>query len=158
MAKSLYNPPKGDKYTGVTPNASPLAPAGQYPERPGTVYERKMGPDRAGQVGPSRFFEGVATDTDVPNEFTNGVMQGYETAAGHPNHNKNVYEKWPDETMRERAHVGSAAWVEAPTYLGEFSHGADSVLAERKFEMVDRGAPNPDGRRYERRNPAEVMD
>lgn len=136
---------------------SPIAPVLNYPERPGTVYERKMAPNRAGQVGPLRFEENLASDTDIPNEFTVGVMQGYETG-GRPNHNKNVYEKWPEETMRERAHVGSAAWVEAPTYLGEFAHGADSTLAERKFEQVDRGRPNPQGARYERRNPAEVMD
>lgn len=158
MAKNLYNAPTGDKYTGVTPNASPIAPAVQVPERPGTVYERKEAPNRPGVVGPLRFEENLASDTDIPNEFTKGVMQGYETAPGHPNHNLNVYEKWPEETMRERAHVGSAAWVEAPTYLGEFSHGADSMLAERKYEQVDRGAPNPSGRRYERRNAAEVMD
>ena len=136
---------------------SPIAPTGQFPERPGTVYERKVAPSRTGVTGPLRFEENLASDTDIPNEFTKGVMQGYETGS-RPNHNKNVYEKWPEETMRERAHVGSAAWVEAPTYLGEFSHGADSVLAERKFEQIDRGAPNPSGRRYERHNPAEVMD
>jgi hypothetical protein len=105
-----------------------------------------------------RFEEGLATDTDLPMEFQNGVMQGYTTANGRPNHNENVYEKWPAETMRERAHVGSAAWVEAPTYLGEFAHGTDTVNAERKFELVDRGAPNPTGERYERHNPAQVMD
>jgi len=133
-----------------------LAPAPTFPERPGTVYERKAGPDRSGNVGPLRFEEGLATDTDIPSEFSNGAMQGYVTAPGRPNHNQNVYEKWPAETMRERAHVGSAAWVEAPTYLGEFAHGTDSVLAERKFEMVDRSAPY--GKRYERHNAAEVMD
>jgi len=135
---------------------SPIAPSGMYPERPGTAYERKMGPDRAGVVGPLRFEEGLATDTDIPNEYTKGFMQGFVTAPGRPNHNANVYEKWPEETMRERAHVGSAAWVEAPTYLGEFAHGADSVVTEKKYEMVDRSAPY--GRRYERHNPAEVMD
>lgn len=84
-------------------------------------------------------------------------MQGYQTA-GRPNHNQNVYEKWPEETMRERAHVGSAAWVEAPTYLSEFAAGTDSVAEERKFVMIDRGAPNPTGARYERHNAAQVRD
>lgn len=136
---------------------SPIAPLDSYPERPGTYFERKMAPDMAGGRGPMRFEEGLATDTDLPNEFTNGAMQGYATA-GRPNHNVNVYEKWPAETMRERAHVGSAAWVEAPTYLGEFAHGTDTVYAERKFEQVDRGMPNPTGARYERHNPAQVQD
>jgi hypothetical protein len=135
---------------------SPIAPLDSYPERPGTHFERKMAPDVSGKVGPLRFEEGVATDTDVPNEFSNGVMQGYMPAPGRPNHNRNVYEKWPEETMRERAHLGSSAWVEAPTYLGEFAHGTDTVLAERKYEQIDRSAPY--GRRYERHNPAEVMD
>lgn len=135
---------------------SPLAPVAKYPERPGTVYERKMAPDAAGGRGPLRFEEGLGTDLDLPNEFGNGVMQGYRTAAGRMNHNANVYEKWPAETMRERAHVGSAAWTSAPTYLGEFAHGTDSHNAERRYEMEDRNGPL--GRRYERRNPAMVQD
>ena len=134
-----------------------LAPAPTFPEKVGTTYERKDAPNRPGQVGPLRFEENLASDTDIPNEFTNGVMQGYRTGA-RPNQNLNVYEKWPAETMKERAHLGSAAWTEAPTHLSEFSHGTDTVLAERKYEMVERGAPNPTGRRYERRNAAEVQD
>lgn len=136
---------------------SPIAPVDHFPERVGTNYERKMAPARTGTVGPLRFEEGLASDTDIPNEFTKGVTQGYLTGA-RPNQNKNVYEKFPEETMRERAHVGSASWVEAPTYLGEFAHGTDTVATERKFEQVDRGAPNPSGRRYERHNPAQVND
>jgi hypothetical protein len=135
---------------------SPIAPLDSFPERVGTTYERKRAPDVAGGTGPGRFYEGLATDTDLPNEFSNGAMQGYITAPGRNNHNENVYEKWPEETMRERAHLGSASWTEAPTYLGEFAHGTDSVLAERKYEQIDRSAPY--GRRYERHNPAEVMD
>ena len=158
MAKSLYNAETGTKGTGVTPNSSSLAPTDNYPERPGTYYERKMAPDQSNGRGPLRFEEGLATDTDLPSEFANGVMQGYVTAPGRPNHNENVYEKWPEETMRERAHVGSAAWPEAPTYLGEFAHGTDTAYAERKYELVDRGRPNPTGARYERHNPAEVQD
>jgi len=136
--------------------SSPMAPQDHFPERVSTVYEAKMGPDVSGGRGPLRFEEGLATDTDLPREFSNGVMQGYVTSPGRPNHNRNVYEKSPAETMAERAHVGSAAWPEAPTYLGEFAHGTDAVLAERKFELVNRDAPF--GRRYERRNPAEVQD
>lgn len=135
---------------------SPLAPTVRTPERMGTMYEMKMAPNRPGQVGPLRFEENLASDTDIPNQFTVGVMQGYETDGR--NHNKNVYEKWPEETMSERAHVGSAAWTEAPDYLSEFAAGTDSVAEERAYTMIDRGAPNPTGARYERRNPAQVRD
>lgn len=135
---------------------SPIAPLDRFAERQGTYYERKMAPNVSGGRGPLRFEEGLASDTDLPSEFGNGAMQGYTPAPGRSNHNQNVYEKWPEETMRERAHLGSSAWPEAPTYLGEFAHGTDSVLAERKYEQIDRSAPY--GRRYERRNPAEVMD
>ena len=100
-----------------------IAPAPGFPERPGNTYERKMSPATPGLRGPLRFEEGIATDTDVPNDFQLGLDQGYDTPAGRPNHNSNVFEKYPEETMRERAHVGSAAWVEAPTYLGEFAQG-----------------------------------
>ena len=101
----------------------------------------------------SRFEEGVATDTDVPQEFTKGAMQGYEPAAGRPNRNKNVFEKLPEETMRERAHVGSAAWVEAPANLYEFAasgfadHGDNRI--EREFRS---GGPQKAS------NPAVVTD
>lgn len=154
MAKNTYKAPTG--LATQSGGNNQLAPAPTFPERPGTQFEAKMAPAQSGTVGPLRFEEGIATDTDVPNDFTVGVMQGYRTG-GRPNHNANVYEKYPEETMRERAHVGSAAWVEAPTYLGEFAHGTNTVLAERKFELVNRGH-NTLGRRWERHNPAEVMD
>lgn len=128
-----------------------LAPNPRYPERVGSTYEAKVGQNYE-RRGPLRFEEGLSTDSDVPNDFTVGVMQGYQTAPGRPNHNANVFEKYPEETMRQRAHVGSAAWVEAPTFLGEFSHGASNA-AEIKYEEVDRS-----GGRYERLNPANVPD
>lgn len=157
MARSLYQAAGGTPNgTQVTKNNPTLAPNTSFPERPGTYYERKAGANTSGTTGPARFYEGVASDTDVPREFANGAMQGYQTAAGRPNHNMNVYEKYPDKTMAERAHVGSAAWIEAPTYLNEFAHGTDSVLAERKFELVNRAAPY--GRRWERVSPAEIND
>lgn len=133
--------------------AGELAPNPMYPERVGVNYERKMAPNAPGGRGPLRFEEGVATDTDVPNEFVKGVMQGYMPAPGRPNHNANVYEKWPEETMKERAHMGSAAWVEAPTYLGEFAHGSFSDYAAVTYEQVSRS-----GGYYRRLNPAEVDD
>lgn len=130
-----------------------IAPVPQFPERMTPVYERKMSPAQTGLRGPLRFEEGVATDTDVPNEFQNGAMQGYITPPGRPNHNQNVFEKFPEETMKERAHVGSAAWVEAPTFLQEFSGGTFSDYAEAQFEEVIRS-----GAHYQRINPASVAD
>lgn len=135
---------------------SPLSPAPRYPERVTSVYERKTGTNTV-RRGPLRFEEGLATDTDVPDDFQLGIMQGYRVAPGRMNHNANVYEKWPDETLKQRAHMGSAAWVEAPTFLGEFAHGSGPE-AEMRYEQVDRGHPNPQGARYERINPAMVRD
>lgn len=132
--------------------SSPLAPQPQYPERVGTTYESKYTQNNV-RRGPLRFEEGVATDTDVPDDFTTGVLQGYQTPPGRPNHNQNVYEKWPEETLRQRAHMGSAAWTEAPTFLGEFAHGANNDNAAIKYEQVNRS-----GGRYERINPANVPD
>jgi hypothetical protein len=129
-----------------------LAPDPQVPERVTNVYEVKGGPDMPGGKGPLRFEEGLGTAPQVPGEFVRGIMQGIQTAPGRPNHNANVYEKYPDETLRERAHPGSAAWVEAPTYLGAFA-GGTSQEAELRYIAVTRN-----GGRQERRNAAEVMD
>lgn len=130
-----------------------IAPNPGFPEKTGSVYERKMAGAVPGQRGPLRFEEGVATDTDVPNDFQLGLDQGYNTPAGRPNHNINVFEKSAEETMRERAHVGSAAWVEAPTYTNEFSQGNFQDYAEPRIEEVARS-----GGRYQRMNPAAVTD
>jgi hypothetical protein len=112
-----------------------------------------MSPATPGLRGPLRFEEGIATDTDVPSDFQVGLDQGYDTPAGRPNHNTNVFEKYPDETMKQRAHVGSAAWVEAPTYLGEFSQGNFGDHSQVVIEEVIRS-----GGRYQRMNPAQVAD
>lgn len=130
-----------------------IAPNPQFPEKVGAVYERKMSAAQPGLRGPLRFEEGVATDTDVPNDFQLGLDQGYDTPAGRPNHNANVFEKYPEETMKERAHVGSAAWVEAGTYVNEFSQGTFNDYAETSIEEVFRS-----GSRYQRMNPAAVID
>jgi hypothetical protein len=130
-----------------------IAPDPKFPERPGTTYDRKMSPATPGQRGPLRFEEGIATDTDVPQEFTKGAMQGYEPAAGRPNRNKNVFEKLPEETMRERAHVGSAAWVEAPSFLGEFAAGGFADHGDNRIEEVIRNGAN-----QKAVNPAVVQD
>ena len=52
-----------------------IAPTPKFPERPGTIYDRKISGATPGQRGPLRFEEGIATDTDVPQEFTKGAMQ-----------------------------------------------------------------------------------
>lgn len=130
-----------------------LAPNPGYPERTGNIYERKMAPGVPGNRGPLRFEEGVATDTDVPNDFQVGMMQGLVTAPGRPNHNQNVYIKPAEQTMQQRAHVGSAAWVEGPQFLGEFANGSFSDYAEVTYQEVIRT-----GGHYLRRNPAVVTD
>lgn len=127
-----------------------LAPAPQVPSVQGSVYELKVAPDLPGGRGPLRFEEGLATDTDLPMEFVNGMRQGYiDDGRGH---NANVYEKYPEETMRERVHVGSASWVEAPTYLQGFL-GGSSDEAEQRYIQVSN--PNTIQRR---RNAAMVVD
>lgn len=130
-----------------------IAPSPSFPERVGNGYEVKVASAQPGERGPLRFQEGVGTDTDVPNEFAKGAMQGYTTAPGRPNHNLNVYEKPAAETTRERAHVGSAAWVESPQFLGEFAGEAFGDHGVVKYTEADRS-----GGRYERRNPARVTD
>lgn len=133
---------------------SPLSPLDPFPERVTTVYEMKTAPNMPGGRGPMRFEEGIATDTDVPNDFVLGVRSGYETGS-RPNQNKNVFEKTPEETMKERAHVGSAAWVEAPDYLAAFSASTGNE-AERQFIMVDRGSGL--GQKWHRQDAAVVRD
>lgn len=132
---------------------SPIAPTPMAPERPGTLYERKFSAAVPGNRGPLRFEEGVATDTDIPSDFQVGAMQGYLTSPGRINHNLKVDTKWPEETVRQRAHVGSASWVEAPTFLNEFAHGSFTQAAERSYQQSVR-----DGMSYRRVNPAVVWD
>lgn len=127
-----------------------LAPAPQVPSQQSSVYEVKVAPDMPGGRGPLRFEEGLATDTDLPMEFVNGMRQGYiDDGRGH---NANVYEKYPEETMRERVHVGSAAWVEAPTYLQGFLGGSSDEAEQRYIQTSN---PNTIQRR---RNAAMVLD
>ena len=129
-----------------------ISPAPRFPERAPHTYEMKEA-GNATRRGPLRFEEGIATDTDVPNDFQLGLDQGYDTPEGRPNHNMNVMEKYADETMRERAHVGSAAWVEAPTYLGEFAQGN---FGDHSVVVIEEVVRN--GSRQERMNPASVLD
>lgn len=116
-----------------------LSPAPQFPERAPVVYESKMGPNVAGNRGPLRFEEGVATDTDVPNDFMRGMMEGTNPAPGSMDHvDPNTQYKHANETMAERAHVGSAAWVESPTFLGDFASGAGEGN-QIQYVATDRG-------------------
>lgn len=132
-------------------NTSPLGPTAVPPETASPFYEIKQG-NNVARRGPLRFEEGIGTDTSVPADFVVGVQQGIVPAPGRPNHNRNVYEKPAAETMQERAHLGSAAWVEAPSYLGSFAQGT-SPEAEVRYIQT-----NVSGGRYERRNPACVTD
>ncbi len=133
-----------------------LAPNPQVPEKFSPSYELK-GASNSARRGPLRFEEGVATDTDVPSDFVTGAMSGYQTAPGRPNHNANVWHKPAAETLRARAHVGSAAWIDAPTHVAEFSQGVDvNANSARRYEQVSRG--NGLGQKYFRQNPAVVTD
>jgi hypothetical protein len=80
-------------------------------------------------------------------------MQGYVPAAGRPNRNAPVHTKPAEETMRERAHVGSAAWIEAPDYLGEFSTGSFQDYGTNTYEEKF-----VSGSHQQRVNPAQVQD
>jgi hypothetical protein len=107
-------------------------------------YERAIAVNNT-RRGPLRFEEGVATDTDVPNEFGRGAYADcfYERPV------TNV--KGPEETMRERAHVGSATWIEAPAMLSDFVYGAQAGQGLPEWEM-EYGSEQ----RYMRINPSTV--
>jgi hypothetical protein len=128
-----------------------IAPVPSLPERVGTVYERKYSPADPGMRGPLRWEEGIATDTAVPDDFMQGMGDGYQTPPGRPNHNTNVYEKFPAQTMQERAHLGSAAWTEAPEFLTAFAAGTSEPPVN--YPQIARS-----GAHYNRVNPATVSD
>jgi hypothetical protein len=51
------------------------------------------------------------------------------------NHNNpEMFYKHPEQTMAERAHVGAASWIEAPTVLSEFVQGSVAGDAMPYFE------------------------
>ena len=129
-----------------------IGPAPVFPERSPQSYDVKLG-GNAERRGPLRFEEGIATDTDVPTDFQKGVASGSATAPGRPNRNAPVWQKPAAETLAERAHVGSASWIEAPTFLGEFAHGSFTNYAEQTVETVVRS-----GARTQRLNPTVVND
>jgi len=114
---------------------------------PETGYETTIANNTA-RRGPLRFEEGLATDTDLPYEFGRGAYgdcagnaRGRQTMAG--------MLKTPEETLRERVHVGSASWIEAPMELSEFVQGAMSD--HPTFERVQ-GSES----RLVRHNPTQV--
>jgi len=129
-----------------------IAPANIPPEVTPQSFQRTMGPNTAMGKGPLRFEEGLATDTDVPNDFMQGMGDGYQTGPGSPNHNNPESQyKHADQTMAERAHVGSASWVDAPSVLGEFVGGVTEPPVT--YPDVVRS-----GGRYERMSPETVTD
>lgn len=114
-----------------------IAPNPLYPERAAQFFDRSMAPSIPGNRGSLRHEEGVATDTDVPSDFARGAFYDTTFAPGRLNHNNpDMVYKHADETMRERAHVGSASWVEAPTVLSDFVQGASAGQTMPTFERV----------------------
>ena len=131
-----------------------LSPGPQYPEKGLYAYDETVAPARPGGRGPLRFEEGIATDTDVPSDFTRGMTEFMVSAPGRINHiDPNTQFKMPEETMAERAHVGSSAWIDAPSMLGEFAHGSFTDQAEVTYEEVTRS-----GGIQKRRAPEVVSD
>jgi hypothetical protein len=114
-----------------------FAPQNPYPESQRNVFERKTAPSITGNKGPLRFEEGVATDTDVPNDFGKGAYADTSSAPGRPNQNNpEMFYKHAADTMRERAHVGSASWIEAPEVLGDFVQGTVAGSHAPSFEYA----------------------
>jgi hypothetical protein len=95
---------------------APVPPLGPEKFR-GAAYETDIAQNDR-RRGPLRFEEGIATDTDVPNDFRRGAY--VDTANERPV----TCIKGAAETQRERVHMGSSTWIEAPALLGEFAHGA----------------------------------
>jgi len=133
-----------------------VAPAPMFPEKHSPVFERTMAPSIPGNRGPLRFEEGVATDTDVPGDFSRGAYFDSAPNPARPNDaqaNAEGQYKRSYETMRERAHVGSASWVEAPEVLGEFVQGSMAGDGMPQFEYSYNS-----GGHMNRPNPTVVYD
>jgi hypothetical protein len=99
--------------------------------QPETGYEHVMAVNTA-RRGPLRFEEGVATDTDVPMDFGRGA---YGDTGGDGRGRPFYGVKSPEETMQERAHVGAATWIEAPTQLQDFVYGASAGQGPPQFDL-----------------------
>lgn len=127
-----------------------LAPSPRFSERTGSVYEEKTAPSKPGNRGRLWPEEGLATDTDVPKDFVRGATEGVHTSSGGANNvNPETQFKHAAETMQERAHPGSAAWVEAPSHLKGFVQGVGEPPVT--YPQVTRS-----GTRQEAPNPARV--
>jgi len=124
-----------------------FAPQNPYPEKPDYVFEKKIAPSKSGNKGPLRFEEGVATETDIPQDFRKGAYE--DTAPDSRGHARSeMFYKHAADTQRERAHIGSASWIEAPEVLGDFVQGATSGDHRPTFEYVHNSGlhqarPNP---------------
>jgi hypothetical protein len=120
-----------------------------FPEKHSPVFERSFAPSIPMNKGPLRFEEGVATDTDVPADFAQGAYEDTAPSPMRQNHNNpEAFYKHAMDTMRERAHVGSASWIEAPSVLSDFVQGAMAGDGMPTFEYeYNTGAhmnrPNP---------------
>lgn len=97
-----------------------------YPDQ-SVQYERAVAVNNT-RRGPLRFEEGIPTDTDVPTEFGKGAYDDTN------NVRPRLEVKSAQETMRERAHVGSSTWIEAPTMLSDFVYGAQAGRNSPSYE------------------------
>lgn len=131
-----------------------VAPAPMFPEKGMPMFERTLAPSIPMNRGPLRFEEGIATDSDVPMDFGVGAYEDTAPSPMRMNHNNpEMFYKYPEETMRERAHVGSATWIEAPAMLGDFVKGATAGDMMPTFEYVYNT-----GMHMNRPNPTVVSD
>ena len=131
-----------------------VAPAPMFPEKSPTMFERGFAPSIPMNKGPLRFEEGVATDTDVPADFTVGAYMDTAPSPMRMNHNNpEMFYKHAADTMRERAHVGAASWIEAPAVLSEFVQGAVAGDGMPTFEYEYNT-----GGHMNRPNPTVVFD
>lgn len=102
-----------------------ISPAPKHPEKFAPVFERVTAPSKTGNKGVVHFYEGVATETGVPQDFRQGsVADTHGDSRGHQT--VETFFKRADQTTRERAHMGSASWIEAPALLGDFVSGTKS--------------------------------
>lgn len=114
-----------------------VAPNPMFPEKGTPMFERTLAPSIPGNRGPQRFQEGIESDTDVPMDFGVGAYEDTAPSRMRMNHNNpEMFYKYAEETMRERAHVGSASWIEAPEMLGDFLQGTMSGEGMPQFEYA----------------------
>lgn len=126
-----------------------IAPPNPYPEAMRNVFERTMAPSIPGNRGPIYFQEGIGQEQDVAMDFGQGAYADTSSSPVRMNHNNpDMFYKPAEQTMRERAHVGSASWIEAPEVLSDFVAGAVAGDGIPTFEMVGNtgyhmNRPNP---------------